>query len=83
MMLHIDFSADALIFDNFIEESRIIVDLAETFVKQTAALSRTPNVSNTVSLTKLKHPDSPPGADAHPTPGFYASEVLAWLLCIA
>ena len=59
IMLHIDLSVGELIFDSFIEEGRSIVELAESFVKQTAVPSRTPNMLNGVSLTKVER-QSPP-----------------------
>jgi hypothetical protein len=58
IMLHVDLSVGELVFDTFVEEWRSIVELAESFVRQTAAPSRTPKVLNAVSLTKLERQDS-------------------------
>jgi hypothetical protein len=65
IMLHIDLSVGELAFDNFIEDSRTLVGLAETFIKQTAVPSRGPKVLNTVILTKLEKKTSAPEGKVH------------------
>jgi hypothetical protein len=68
IMLHIDLSAGELAFDNFMEESRTIVELAESFIKQTAVPSRGPKVPNGVSLTKMEKKPSAPEGNAYAAP---------------
>jgi hypothetical protein len=65
MMLHIDLSVGELAFDNFIEDSRTLVELAESFIKQTAVPSRGPKVPNGASLTKIEKKISAPEGNRH------------------
>jgi hypothetical protein len=73
IMLHIDLSAGELVFDSFIDDSRTLVELAESFVKQTAAPSQNPKVLNGVSLIKMERQT----ANVHPTR--LATHPRSWL----
>lgn len=66
IMLHIDLSVGELVFDTFIEESRSIVELAESFVTRAVAPSRASKTLNGVRLTRLERQSSPDKA-AQPT----------------
>jgi hypothetical protein len=67
IMLYIDLSRGETIFDTFLDDSRSIVELAESFVKQTAAPSRIPKLLNGVSSIKMERQSPPPGPNVQPT----------------
>jgi hypothetical protein len=67
IMLYIDLSVGEVIFDTFLDEFRSIGELAESFVKQTAAPSRIPKALNGVNLIKMERQSPPPGPHVHPT----------------
>jgi hypothetical protein len=66
IIVHINLSVGERVFDTFIEESRSIVELAESFVKQTTATSRNLKVFSGVSLTKTDR-QSMPATAVHPS----------------
>jgi len=77
IMLHIDLAVGELAFDDFIEDSRTIVELAESFINQTAVPSRGPKVLNGISLTKMGKKVSVPEGSVHAA--HVAPQPRSWL----